>query len=126
VSSELSTVVPLSAAVPLTTSSMSRTIESKSAVASGWKTIAAVPRGVSPIDVSSVTFAVLIANSLSGAGPSSLRLPVRMSKRPIRGRAYAVPCSCDSSRWSAAIRASSGGWVENSVAMLCLAFGGKM
>ena len=54
-SSELVTVVPLSDAVARTTSSMSRTIDSKSAVASGWNTIAAVPREVSPIEVSIVT-----------------------------------------------------------------------
>jgi len=34
---------------------MSRTIDSKSAVASGWKTIAAVPREVISSEVSSVT-----------------------------------------------------------------------
>ena len=54
-SSELSTVVPLSAAVPRTTSSMSRTITSKSAVDSGWNTIAALPAVVIFSEVSSVT-----------------------------------------------------------------------
>ena len=38
-------MVPLSPAVARTTSSMSRTIEVKSAVASGWNTIAALAAG---------------------------------------------------------------------------------
>src|SRR5205823_12599061 len=76
--------MPLSVAVALTTSSMSRTIESKSAVDSGWNTIAAAPRELIPSPVSIVTFAVLLANSRSGAGLSSLRRPVRMSRRPTR------------------------------------------
>src|SRR5689334_21848108 len=62
---------------------MSRTIPSKSAVASGWKTIAAAPRELIESDVSSVTYAVLIANSRSGAGPASLRRPSSTSKKPI-------------------------------------------
>ena len=37
-----------------------------------------------------------------------------------------VPCSCASMRWSAASRASSGGWVENSVASDLFAPGGTM
>ena len=75
--------MPLSPAVAVTTSSMSRTIDSKSAVESGWKTIAAVPREVMLRLVSNVTYAVLIANSRSGAGGASLRLPVRTSRKPI-------------------------------------------
>ena len=82
-SSEVSIVVPLSPAVAFTTSSMSRTIDSKSAVDSGWNTIAATPREVTLRLVSSVTYAVLIANSRSGAGGASLRLPVRTSRKPI-------------------------------------------
>ena len=37
--------MPVSSPVPRTTSSMSLTMPSKSAVASGWKTIAALPDG---------------------------------------------------------------------------------
>src|SRR5665648_1157701 len=62
---------------------MSRTIDSKSAVDSGWNTIAALPRVVTDSEVSKVTYAVLIANSRSGAGCASLRLPVRTSRNPI-------------------------------------------
>ncbi len=102
---------------------MSRTIDSKSAVASGWNTIAAAPREVSPIDVSIVTYAVLIANSRSGAGCASLRRPIRTSRKPT---SYAVPWSWASSRWSRSIRAVSGGWVENRFVRPCLALGGKM
>src|SRR4051812_43113630 len=63
---------------------MSATIWSKSAVPSGWKTIAARPELLRPSSVSSVTPAVLIANRRSGAGCLILRLPVRTSKRPMR------------------------------------------
>ena len=53
---------------------MSATIASKSAVPSGWKTIAALPALLRSISVSSVTPAVLIANRRSGAGFLILRL----------------------------------------------------
>src|SRR5215212_2292724 len=67
---------------------MSVTIDVKSAVASGWKTIAALPELLSSSVISSVTAAVDIANSRLSAGALSLRLPVRMSNRPMRlGRA---------------------------------------
>src|SRR5215207_5355021 len=66
---------------------MSLTIEPKSAVASGWKTIAALPELRSSSVISSVTAAVDIANSRLSAGAFILRLPVRMSNRPISGRA---------------------------------------
>ncbi len=70
--------------MPRTTSSMSRTMLSKSAVASGWKTIAALPALLSPSSISIVTCAVVIANSRSvGAGCLSERLPRRTSKKPI-------------------------------------------
>src|SRR3954454_23857706 len=65
---------------------MSATMRSKSAVPSGWKTIAPLPAFLSPISVSSVTPAVLIANSRSAAGCLILRLPVRTSKRPMGPR----------------------------------------
>src|SRR4051812_7558962 len=70
---------------------MSLTICWKSPVASGWKTIPALPRDVMPCAVSSVTYAVVIANSRSGAGAFSLRLPSRasmnpMTPAPLRGR----------------------------------------
>src|SRR6266496_1663479 len=65
---------------------MSATIESKSAVPSGWKTIAALPDGCRPSSVVIVTTAVLIANSRSSVGWRSVRLPRRMSKKPIRER----------------------------------------
>ena len=78
----------LSPATPRTTCSMSLTIDSKSAVASGWKTIAAAPRLVMFSPVCSVTYAVDIANSRSGAGPASLRRPVRTSRNPIQRRLW--------------------------------------
>src|SRR3954451_14527989 len=70
---------------------MSLTICWKSPVASGWNTIPALPRDVMPCSVSSVTYAVVIANSRSGAGAFSLRLPSRASMKPmalgsLRGR----------------------------------------
>ena len=58
-------MVALSDAVARTTSSVSRTIDVKSAVASDWKTIAALPREVISSPVSNVTYAVLMANSRS-------------------------------------------------------------
>src|SRR3954451_24003289 len=64
---------------------MSRTIASKSAVASGWKTIAALPELLSESSMSIFTYAVDIANSRSGAGCLSSRLPRRMSRRPTTG-----------------------------------------
>jgi hypothetical protein len=48
-------VVPVSAPVPCSSSSISDTIASKSAVASGWKTIAATPLVSMPCPVDSVT-----------------------------------------------------------------------
>ena len=48
-------VVPVSSPVPARTSSVSETISSKSAVASGWKTIAALPARAQPEPVSIVT-----------------------------------------------------------------------
>src|SRR5690242_17961943 len=65
---------------------MSRTMPSKSAVASGWKTIAALPAELSPSSLSIVTYAVLIANRRSGAGCASLRFPRRMSISPMPER----------------------------------------
>src|SRR4051794_14655085 len=62
---------------------MSATIDWKSAVASGWKTMAALPADASPISVSMVTCAVLMAKRRSGAGWESLRLPRRTSSRPM-------------------------------------------
>jgi len=51
-----------------------------------WKTMPATPRDVSSSSVWSVTYAVLIANSRSGAGCLSLRLPLMTSNRPTRRR----------------------------------------
>src|SRR5262245_5744123 len=64
---------------------MSRTIDSKSAVASGWKTIAALPVVRSSSSISSLTYAVDIANRRSAAGCLSSRLPRRMSRKPMTG-----------------------------------------
>jgi len=65
-------------------SSISATIDSKSAVASGWKTIAATPFVTIPCPVASVTYAVERAKSRSGAGPLSfLRPPSRESRKPM-------------------------------------------
>ena len=47
-------MVPVSSPVPLTTSSMSLTMPSKSEVARGWKTIAALPVVVSSSSISSL------------------------------------------------------------------------
>ncbi len=63
---------------------MSRTIDVKSAVASGWNTIAALPELLSSSVISSVIAAVDIANSRLSAGGLIFRLPVRMSRKPIR------------------------------------------
>src|SRR6476646_4247011 len=65
---------------------MSRTMPSKSAVASGWNTIAALPAECRPMPVSIATCAVLIANRRSGAGFLSSRLPRKMSRNPTPGR----------------------------------------
>src|SRR5919197_190334 len=66
---------------------MSRTICSKSAVARGWKTIAALPVLFRPSVISSVTCAVVIANTRSvGTGFLIARLPRRTSKRPMGDR----------------------------------------
>ena len=65
---------------------MSLTMLVKSAVASGWKTIAALPRERRSSSVSKVTYAVVIAKSRSGAGLASFRLPVMTSKRPTQAR----------------------------------------
>src|SRR3954469_6060743 len=66
---------------------MSRTICSKSEVASGWKTIAALPVLFSPSSISSVTCAVDIANTRSvGAGFLIARLPRRTSNSPMGDR----------------------------------------
>src|SRR4051812_50228577 len=65
---------------------MSLTIWSKSAVPSGWKTIAARSALLSPSAVSSVTPAVLMANRRSAAGCLILRLPVRTSRKPMAPR----------------------------------------
>src|SRR4051812_1758527 len=63
---------------------MSLRMAVKSAVASGWKTIPATPFEVICCSVWSVTYAVERANSLSGAGPETLRRPMRVSRKPIR------------------------------------------
>ena len=103
---------------------MSRTMPVKSAVSSGWKTIAALPELLSSSVISSVTAAVDIANSRLSAGALSLRLPVRMSKRPI---GYAgTPCSWRSRRDSASMRFSIGGCVEKRLPIALPAPGGKM
>src|SRR4051794_41331509 len=66
---------------------MSRTICSKSDVASGWKTIAALPLLVRPSSISSVTCAVVIANTRSvGTGFLIARFPRRTSRRPMGER----------------------------------------
>src|SRR5829696_5434201 len=80
-------VVPVSEPVPCTTSSMSRTICSKSAVASGWNTMADLPVLVRPSCISSVTCAVVIANTRSvGAACLIWRLPRRTSRKPMDSR----------------------------------------
>src|SRR3954454_15394684 len=78
-------VVPVSPPVARTTSSMSLTMALKSDVASGWKTIAAVPRLTRSSSVSNVTYAVVIANSRSGAGLARSRLPRMTSRKPTPG-----------------------------------------
>src|SRR5690242_6632132 len=66
---------------------MSRTICSKSEVASGWKTIAALPELLSPSCISRVICAVVIANTRSvGTGFLIARFPRRTSKRPMPER----------------------------------------
>src|SRR5690349_9391162 len=62
---------------------MSLTMPSKSAVASGWKTMAALPVVVSSSSISSLMYAVDMANRRSAAGCLSSRFPRRMSKRPM-------------------------------------------
>jgi hypothetical protein len=62
--------------------------------------------------------------SLCSCGPAAWRSPC--ASGPLPGLRYAARCNCASKRCSAAIRASSGGWVENRLATVCLAFGGKM
>ena len=119
-------MVPVSSPVLFTSSSISATIPSKSAVPSGWKTIADLPELLRPSSVSSVTPAVLIANRRSGAGPLILRLPVRASRKPMASPGYARPWSCASSRCSASIRFSIGGCVENRPAIEPFTPGGKM
>ncbi len=61
---------------------MSFTIWSKSDVASGWNTMPATSRWVSSSEVSSVTCAVVIANSRSRAGCLTLVRPRIESRRP--------------------------------------------
>ena len=104
--------VPVSSPVPRTISSISVTIPSKSAVATGWKTIADRPRVVMLWPVSRVMYAVVSANSRSSAaGGLAFVRPRRLSRKPIR-EFYRAPCSCASSRASCAIRFSTGGCVE--------------
>ena len=119
-------MVPVSSPVLFTSSSISATMPSKSAVPSGWKTIAALPAVLSPISVSSVTPAVLMANRRSGAGPLILRLPVKTSRKPMGSPGYARPWSCASSRCSASIRFSIGGCVANRPEIEPFTPGGKM
>src|SRR3954454_19371190 len=64
---------------------MSLTMPSKSAVASGWKTIAALPDVRSSSSISSLMYAVDMANRRSAAGCFSSRLPRRMSRKPMPG-----------------------------------------
>src|SRR3954468_5790926 len=79
--------VPVSSAVLPTTSSMSVRICLKSAVDSGWNTIAASPFDSSPRVSTSVSCAVDIAKSLSvGTGALSFFFPKTTSKRPTGGR----------------------------------------
>ena len=103
---------------------MSVTIDEKSAVASGWKTIAALPELRSSSVISSVTAAVDIANSRLSAGAFILRLPVRMSSRPM---CVARRCPAAASRGgsSASIRFSIGGCVANRAPSFLPAPGGK-
>src|SRR5262249_53716512 len=76
--------VPESAPVDARSCSISVAIAPKSAVASGWKTIAATPCVVIRCAVSSVTYAVDIANSRSAAGALSFLRPPRIaSKSPM-------------------------------------------
>src|SRR3954447_6167369 len=75
-------VVPVSPPVACRTSSMSLTIASKSAVPSGWNTIAALPEDFRPTSVSSVTIAVLMANRRSSVGWRSFFLPRSASRNP--------------------------------------------
>src|SRR5436309_11010575 len=51
-----------------------------------WKTSAAAPRDLTPCAASRSTYAVVSANSRSGAGPESLRLPRSASRKPMAGR----------------------------------------
>src|SRR3954452_17091197 len=83
-SSDVSTLEPISSPVPFSTSSISATIERKSLVPSGWKTIAARPRVLMSCWVSRSTYAVVTANRRSGAGPLTLRRPSSASRRPTR------------------------------------------
>jgi hypothetical protein len=56
-------------------------IPAKSAVESGWKTIPATSRWRRPSSDSSATWAVVMANSRSGAGALSLREPPKIESR---------------------------------------------
>src|SRR3954447_22150338 len=79
--------VPVSSAVLPTTSSMSVRICLKSAVESGWNTMAASPFDWSPSVSASVSCAVDIAKSLSvGTGALSFFFPKTTSRRPTGGR----------------------------------------
>ena len=75
--------MPVSAAAPWRSSSVSLRICLKSAVASGWKTMPATGLRLRPSCASIVTYAVLIANRRSGAGAFRLlRPPSSASRKP--------------------------------------------
>src|SRR4051812_25978808 len=64
-------------------------ISLKSAFAICWKTIAATPRDFIPSEISSVTCAVAIANSLSALALASFFRPPRIeSRNPTRLRSH--------------------------------------
>jgi hypothetical protein len=84
-SSCVSTLVPVSSPVARRTSSASLTIWLKSLVASGWKTMPALPVVSMPCCVWSATYAVDIAKSRSVFAGLAVRLrPSSVSRNPIR------------------------------------------
>ena len=88
--------MPVSAAWLRSSSSASVTISLKSAVATDWNAMPATLRCFSPSAVSSVTWAVVMANSRSLVGTFSLRLPPRRASRKPTRQAAVSP------RWSSA------------------------
>ena len=102
---------------------MSVTIDEKSAVASGWKTIAALPDDLSSSVISSVD-----RRRRHGEQPALRRLlDLALAGEDVeQAHQAATPCSWRSSRWSAAIRFSIGGCVEKRLPSALPAPGGKM